>query len=301
MQLVRPLHETDGGSLPAANRGWPGGAKLGVVVLIHLDHVPALPGPDAGIPPSSVALRGPYPQIMDVHTTSQHEYGLRVGAFRILDLLDELRIPVSVAVDAHSARHRPRLMERIGESGAEFVAHGVDGISILHDGMDREEQRARLAESVGAVEEFCGVRPTGWSGLDYAQSTTALEDLAALGIRWTADWPNDEVPNVLATARGDVLNIPVSIHLDDVFSHLKRGIPIEKWADNIVSSARVLLAEDAPRNRTLVLGLHPWLIAQPFRFAHLREVLRTLRGLDGLWWARGADVAAHLDGERDER
>ncbi|MFI9629406.1 polysaccharide deacetylase family protein [Streptomyces sp. NPDC052042] len=301
MQLVRPLHEADGGPRPAPNLGWPGGAHLSVVVLMHLDHVPALPGPDAGIPPSSVALRGPYPRIMDVHTTSQHEYGLRVGAFRILDLLDELRIPPTAAIDAYSARHRPRLVERLTESGAEFVAHGVDGISILHDGMEREAQRAYLAESVGAVEEFCGVRPAGWSGLDYAQSTTALEDLADLGIRWTADWPNDEVPNILATPRGDILNIPVSIHLDDVFSHLKRGIPIEKWADNIVSSVRVLLDEDAPRNRTLVLGIHPWLIAQPFRFAHLRDVLRTLRELDGLWWARGADIVAHLDNGGDER
>ncbi|MEU8623534.1 hypothetical protein [Streptomyces sp. NPDC048669] len=298
MQLVRPLHETDGSPQPAANSGWPNEARLGVVVLMHLDHVPALPGPNPGLPPVSVARRGPYPQIMDVHTTSQHEYGLRVGAFRILDLLDDLEIPTSTAIDAYSARHRPRLVERLAESDAEFVAHGVDGISILHDGMERARQRAYLAESVTAIEESCGVRPSGWSGLDYAQSTTTLEDLAELGIRWTSDWPDDETPNVLPTAHGDVLNIPVSIHLDDVFSHLKRGIPIEKWAENIVTSARVLLDEEAPRDRTLVLGLHPWLIAQPFRFAHLREVMRTLREMEGLWWARGSDVVAHLDNER---
>ncbi|MFD0886007.1 polysaccharide deacetylase family protein [Streptosporangium algeriense] len=297
MQLVRPLHEAEGGSLLAPNRGWPGGARLAVVVLMHLDHVPALPGSTPGLPPSSVAMRGPYPQIMDVHTTSQHEYGLRVGAFRVLDLLDELEIAPTVAIDAFSARHRPRLVERVAESGAEFAAHGLDGAGILHDGMSAQEQRAYLAGSIDAVAEACGVRPIGWSGLDYAQSTTTLEDLADLGIRWTPDWPNDEAPNILATSRGDIVDIPVNIHLDDVFSHLKRGTPIRRWADDITVSARRLLDEDAPRTRTLVLGLHPWLIGQPFRFAHLRETLRALRGMDGLWWARGTDVVAHLDGE----
>src|SRR5690606_28172273 len=102
---------------------------------------------------------------------------------------------------------------------------------------------------------------------------------------------------ILATPKGDVLNIPVSIHLDDVFAHLKRGTPVQKWAENIEMAGRVMLEEDAPRNRTLVLGLHPWLIAQPFRFAYLQQAMRALRDLDGLWWARGVDITDHLDTE----
>lgn len=297
MQLVRPLHEAEGSPLAAANSGWPGGSRLAVMVMMHLDHVPAIGTDQSSIPPTSVATRGSYPGIMDVHSTSQHEYGLRVGAFRILDLLDELEVPASIAIDAFSARHRSRLIERAAESKAELVAHGRDGVSVLHDGMPREQQQEYIAESIDAITDASGTRPTGWSGLDYAQSTTTLEDLADAGIRWTADWPNDEVPNILATAKGDVLNIPVNIHLDDVFGHLKRGTPVQKWAENLEVSARVMLNEDAPHNRTLVLGLHPWIIAQPFRFAYLQRALRSIRELEGVWWARGIDILSHLDSE----
>jgi allantoinase len=301
MQLVRPLHEAEGGPRLADHDGWPDGASVAVVVLMHLDHVPAQGGENPGIPPVSVATRGSYPSILDVHSTSQHEYGLRVGAFRILDLLDELRIPATVAIDAFSARHRERLVQRLAESNAEFVAHATDGASILHDGMTAGEQRAYLIEAIDAVADAAGTRPIGWSGLDYAQSTTTLTDLADLGIRWTPDLPNDEAPNILPTSGGEIVNIPVNIHLDDVFSHVKRGTPIQVWAQNVKDTVRGLLSEDAPRKRTLVLGLHPWIIGQPFRFAHLQELLRELRSIDGLWWARGADIIAHLDGKVDAR
>lgn len=297
MQLVRPLHESEAGARVASNAGWPNGAKLTIVPLIHLDHVPTLPGENPGLPPSSLSMRGPYPQIMDVHTTSQHEYGLRVGAFRVLELLDDLEIPATVALDAFSSVERLELVERLKASDIEFAAHGLDGASILSDEMDREVQRAYIQESISAVEAACGTRPTGWSGLDYAQSTTTIEDLAEHGIKWTADWPNDERPSILASAKGDILNIPISIHLDDVFAHLKRGTPIEKWATNILESVDRIIQEDLPGNRTLVLGLHPWLIGQPFRFAHLRRLLQQLRERDSLWWATGRSVYQHLHSE----
>src|SRR5829696_9387774 len=78
---------------------WPDGARVAVCVIVSLEQVEWLPGPDAAVPPGLVRF-GPYPEVLDVHDLSVHEYGNRVGVFRVLDVLDRHGLRATAAVDA---------------------------------------------------------------------------------------------------------------------------------------------------------------------------------------------------------
>jgi len=87
---------------------WPEGARVALAVIVNLEHwdwdVPA------GVPPLAVSpLGGPegmwtgnQPQFPDIGGYGNHEYGNRVGIFRILAVLDKYGITPTLALDKAS-------------------------------------------------------------------------------------------------------------------------------------------------------------------------------------------------------
>ena len=86
---------------------WPGNARVALWVVPNIEHYEYLPGP--------TRVRNPWPRMPhpDVLGYSLRDYGNRVGVFRIFDLLDRLRLPVSVALNAALTTHAPQLVHQI--------------------------------------------------------------------------------------------------------------------------------------------------------------------------------------------
>src|SRR5690606_9794129 len=76
----------------------------------------------------------------------------------------------------------------------------------------------------------------------------------------------------------------------DVFAHHRRGLPMDRWARMVRESFDQLYEDGASSGRLLVLGVHPWLMGQPFRVGHLKEVLRHISSHENVWFATGSEV-----------
>jgi len=125
---------------------WPDNARVAVAVIVNLEHwdwdVPAgtplavspLGGPEGMGPATSrnSPISGGY---------GNHEYGNRVGIFRILAVLDKYGIKPTLALDKAVADHYPFLVEAGQKRGAEFIAHGLTRRRIIHIGMSEDEER----------------------------------------------------------------------------------------------------------------------------------------------------------------
>jgi peptidoglycan/xylan/chitin deacetylase (PgdA/CDA1 family) len=267
---------------------WPDGAHVALVVLVHLEHVEWLPPPGTTVP-RSVVNRGPYPVLPDAHEVTPHEYGNRVGIFRVMEVLDSLGIRATAAVDAEIARNYPYLVEQCLSREWELIGHAPTGSRLNSELLSERQEREYLEFSLDAVRDAQGTAVRGWAGLDYGESSRTVRLLSELGVDYVCDWPNDEQPYEFDLPSARMTSLPVSIHLDDLHAH-KRGVPVMRWSQMITEGFDRLVVDGADQGRLLVLGVHPWITGQPFRIGHLRRALAHVIAAGNTWAATGAEV-----------
>ena len=163
------------------------------------------------------APTGPFrPNLADY---SQHEYGNRVGVFRILRILDKYGIKPTMAMDKTVAEKYPFLVNECKKRKLEVMAHGTTARRPIHAGMTPDIERAYIKDSIGAVAKAMGKAPAGWLGPDFAESMNTPNLLAAEGIRYVCDWSNDEQPYKMKVPQGELYSVGVDYDLDDIFIH----------------------------------------------------------------------------------
>ena len=266
---------------------WPGDAALAVVVVVCLELVEW--EPHASVAPPS-ARGAVYPRAFDPTLLSLHEYGNRVGVFRVLDVLDRLGIPGTAAVDALVAERRPVLVEECAARGFAFAGHGLSASRMPTELDDGEEERRQIDRCLDAVARVTGSRPRGWLAPGYGESSRTLGLLADAGVEYVCDWPNDEQPYEMRTPSGRLVSLPAAVELDDLVAMRLRSIPVRSWVGMVERACARLVADGAGSGRVLVLPLHPHVTGQPFRIRHLEQALSVFVGRDDVWAATAADV-----------
>ena len=261
----------------AASLRWPGGVPVAVVVVVSLEHFAWHPAAGTVTPPSTGGRKttgSPYPGILDLHTISQYEYGNRVGAFRVSDALTASGIRPTVAMDAAVIRRAPFLVRHFLEREAEFIGHGVSSEQAMSEAMPEATQRAVIVEAAEAIEEATGRPPRGWVGFDYLESTRTLALLAEAGYDYVVDWPTGDLPHAMTVPVGTMTSLPPTIELDDVVTHVGRGVDVERFARMMTEQVDRLVEEGASSARLCVVNVHPWVTGHPFRIKHLHEGAR---------------------------
>ncbi|MEA3067275.1 MAG: hypothetical protein QOK41_682 [Sphingomonadales bacterium] len=274
---------------------WPGNARVALAVIVNLEHwdweVP--PGTPVAVSPMGGPQglwTGNQPQFPDIGGWGNHEYGNRVGVFRICALLDKYGLRPTLALDKAVADDYPFLVNEGKKRGGEFIAHGLSRRRIIHIGMSEDEERDYIRASIAAVETATGTRPVGWSGPDFQETPNTPNLLAAEGIRYVCDWGNDEQPYKMTPKSGELTSLGVNAFLDDNYIHLHGRRTINEvnllwreWFDG-------LYADGATTGRMMVLHLHPWIMGQPWRIRHLDEVLAHICAHAGVWKATGGEI-----------
>jgi peptidoglycan/xylan/chitin deacetylase (PgdA/CDA1 family) len=258
-------------------------------VVVSLGHLEWQPPPGVVVAPST-RTGSPYPEVFDVTEPSYHEYGNRVGIFRILQLLDRHGITPMIAMDAFLAERAPTLVDYLRDRDCEFVGHGVALSRMITEEMSGAEERDYIEYSLRTLERATGSRPVGWLSPDYGASSRTTRILAELGLSYVCDWPNDEQPYRLRVPTGQIVSLPVSVELDDVVAHRGRGVPIAQWAQMVIEAFERLYNEGERDAKLLVLNMHPHVLGQPFRSKHLDRVLKHIAGRDAVWHATGSEV-----------
>src|SRR5262249_51240022 len=103
---------------------WPNGARIAFAVVVTLEQLRWYP-PAGTVIPSAISRNRPgvYPNIPDLHNISQFEYGNRVGAFRVQDVLRRHGVRPMVAIDSALAERAPQLLAGFQALQGEFVGH----------------------------------------------------------------------------------------------------------------------------------------------------------------------------------
>ena len=268
---------------------WPGGQPLALGALILLEHYEWEPSPDAYSlrNPSGGLIKLPAPDY--VHLTHR-EYGHRVGIFRLLDTLERHNVPVTVAVDQLTAMHYPWLIDHLQARECELVGHGIAASRLITSKMTEESEAEMIDESLDFLEKASGQRPQGWFSPEGVESSQTPALLAAAGVRYVCDWPNDEQPYKMTTPVGELVSLPLFLEVDDEFALWHRRASLTSWEGMIVAAATRLHMDGQTSARHMMLTLRPWLTGQPFRIRTLDRALRQVTQLDAVWAAHGSDI-----------
>jgi len=265
---------------------WPENKPLALGALVLLEHYEWEPPTDAYSlrNASGGLIKLPAPDYVQL---THREYGHRVGVFRLLDTLEHHGIPATVAVDKITAIHYPWLVDHLMQRGCELVGHGVAASQIITSKLSKEAEVEIIGNSLDTLEKVTGARPSGWFSPEGVESQRTPELLAAAGVSYVCDWPNDEQPYKMTTPLGDLISLPLFLEVDDEFALWHRRASLASWESMIVAAASRLHLDGQTSARHMMLTLRPWLTGQPFRIRSLDRSLSQIMQLEGIWAAQG--------------
>jgi allantoinase len=277
--------------IPIAKRPklcWPNGARLAVWVVPNIEYwnEDSLAGGTTVAPPK---------QVPDIANYSWRDYGLRVGIWRQMDILQRLNIPATVALNSLVCDHYPQVVEAGMELGWEFMGHGRTN-SQRHSGLPEPDERAQIREVLDTIAKATGVASRGWLGPGLTETDVTLDILAEFGVDYVGDWVNDEQPQPLHTASRTLVAMPYSSEVNDIPVFLSRGQTAEDFEHIVRTQFDVLYRESAATAKVMCVALHPYLTGVPFRAHHLELALTYMRQYPDVWFATGSEI---VDAYRD--
>jgi peptidoglycan/xylan/chitin deacetylase (PgdA/CDA1 family) len=226
-------------------------------------------------------------------TMSHQAYGPEVGVPRILDLLDELRVPATFFVPGWVAQQRPGLAASIVERGHEVAHH-----SYSHrppTSLTAAEERADFER---ALEVFAAqdIPISGHRAAQWEATWRTPELVAEHGLRYDSSLMGDDRPYRLATRNGTgIAELPVHWSLDDWEQYAFLPAP---QVGSVITAPSTVLAMwrdelDAMREYRCLFNLcvHPFLSARPSRIVALRKLVEFALDRGDVRFARCRDVA----------
>lgn len=265
---------------------WPDGRTVALFPVVSLEWFPLEPADKPFRAPGH--MQTPYP---DYRHYTARDYGSRVGIYRLLDAFARRSIRASVAVNAAIATRYPALIEDILRDGHELIAHATSMNDTIATGLDESAERALIGTAMATLEKAMGVRPRGWHSIARSQSWNTPRLLAEAGCDYMVDWVNDDLPYVMSTPAGTIVNIPLNHELSDRQILNVQQNPDESYAEQMRDAFAWLSAEGRRHGgRLLPMHLTPYIIALPYRIDMLEALLDWLIAQPQAWFATGSQI-----------
>jgi peptidoglycan/xylan/chitin deacetylase (PgdA/CDA1 family) len=265
---------------------WPGGRKLAVYLGVNLEHFAFGEGLGAELAPG-----GPPPDILNY---AWRDYGNRVGAWRLLQLLDELALPCTVLLNSAMYAYAPDLVAAHRARGDEIAGHGRTN-SERQSVLDEAAERALIAESTALIAQHEGRTPRGWLSPWIAESHVTPDLLAEAGYAYTLNWCMDDQPVWMRTRAGRLLSIPYPQEANDIPAIVARKDGAQQFADLIAEDFRERLRQVKDGlPQVMGIALHPYIVGQPYRLRALRRALSEIAARrEEVWITTAGGVYDH--------
>ncbi len=267
---------------------WPGGARLAVYLGVNLEHFAFGEGLGAELAPG-----GPQPDVLNF---AWRDYGNRVGAWRLLETLDELSLPATVLLNSAIYDYAPELVAAHRARGDEIAGHGRTN-SERQSTLTEAEERSLIAEATSAIARHEGMAPRGWLSPWIAESRATPDLLAEAGYRYTLNWCADDAPVWMTTRAGPLLAVPYPQEVNDIPAIVARRDGAAQFADMIAEdfAERLRQVRDG-LPQVMGIALHPYIIGQPYRMRALRRVLAEIsaQGRGTAWITTAGAIFDHV-------
>ena len=240
--------------------------KIILWVIVNLEvWDPDLPQPRNILPPPMNA-----PMLPDLPNWSWHEYGMRVGFWRILKALQERQISSTLALNATVVDYYPETVEAAIKANWEPMGHGY----IQRPMHKVDNQFVDIKSAIDKIENFTKEKVIGWESPGLTETDDTLDILSEHGIKYTANWPVDDLPQDLKVKSGKrMITLPYPIEINDV---VMTSVQVHK-SDEIFTRGKLQfdrLYQEADENvKIMAISVHPYLTGVPHRISFFEQLL----------------------------
>ena len=260
----------------------PDGARMVVWTIVNVEVWDSTkPQPRTVISPP--AGGSPIP---DVPNWAWHEYGNRIGFWRLKEVLDKFDVPTTLALNGSVCTAYPRIAEEALKAGWEFMGHGFSQLSM----QKVDDERLDIQKTRDIIEEFTGKRPRGWLGPALTETDETVDIFKEEGFDYVADWVLDDQPVELNTRAGKLVNIPYTQETKDVAMMLIQHHKASEYADRALDQFETLYEDSLNQPRIMALPCHPYILGAPHRIKYFRKIYETIRDKPGVLFWTGSQI-----------
>lgn len=262
----------------------PGGARVAVWFILNVEEWSI----ERPMPRTVLSAPMGQPLMPDLPNWAWHEYGMRVGFWRLHKALTSRNLPVTMALNGNVVHSYPRIAEAAREAGWEFMGHGFVQRPMHH----LEDQRGDIERTVEAIRGFTGKAPVGWESPGLTETVETLDLLRAAGIEYVANWVVDDLPCEIATRHGPMLSVPYTVETNDIVVHAVQQLPSDAFMRRSIDQFDRLYAEGEENVRVMAISLHPYLTGVPHRIGYFEKLIDHILAHEGVAWMTGEEIAA---------
>ena len=260
----------------------PDGARIAVWTIVNVEEWSI----ERNMP--RTVLPPPYGQPLqpDLPNWAWHEYGMRVGFWRFLEVLKTFDIKATLAINGSVCKTYPRVAKAALEAGWEFMGHGFIQRPMHHV----ENQRAAIADTIREIKSFTGKRPRGWESPGLTETNETIDYLAEAGIEYVADWVLDDQPVKIKTQHGPIVSVPYTVEMNDIAMMALQHHPSEEWLRRGIDTFDRLYQEGEKTARVMAISVHPYITGAPHRIGYLEKLYEYIRQRPGVVLWKGEQI-----------
>src|SRR6202171_4391913 len=255
----------------------PGDARMVVWVVVNIEEW----NPLEAMPRTVLTPPAGGSPMPDIRNWAWHEYGNRVGFWRMLDVFDELNIPAVLAINGSAIRSYEPISRAALHRGWEFMGHGFGQKNM----QKVENEREDIVKTREAIRAFVGRPPRGWLGPGWTETWETPDLLVEEGFDYVADWVLDDQPVRLKTRSKPIVNLPYTQECNDVAMMLIQHHKASEYSDRALDQFEQIYADSADSARVMAISIHPYIMGAPHRVKYFRKVIENIRKKqDVLFW-----------------
>lgn len=263
---------------------WPNGARCAVAFTFDMDA------------DSILHVAHPKDSATRVASISMLHYGPKVAIPRILETYRRFEIKQTFFIPAWCIEQYPEAIAAIVEGGHEIAHHGY--IHEHPNELSREEEAYWLDRGCDTIKRFTGQASRGWRAPLYNMSEHSTDLLIERGFSYDASLMGDDVPYLLRTGAGELVELPSSWALDD-WPQYMHSIDLD-FQMPIQSPQRAIEVFKAEFDAAWEYGAlfvpvwHPFLSGRLSRWHEVSKLIEYMMAKGDVWFARMDEIAAHV-------
>ena len=261
----------------------PDGARVAVFLVVNIERWDI----DRPMPRQVLSAPQNAPVVPDLPNWAWHEYGMRVGFWRLKAALDRHGIAPTLAINGAVPAAYPRVTRACREAGWEFMVHGYNQIATHLV----EDQRAMIRSAIDALREAGGHDPVGWLAPGLTETNATPDLLAEAGIRYCADYVVDDLPCPIRTRTGKLVSMPYSVELNDIpIMMIQHHRADELYERSIAQFDRLYAEAETEGAKVMGLAVHPFISGVPHRIAWFEKILEHIVQRPGALFWQGRQI-----------
>jgi allantoinase len=260
----------------------PGKARMAVWVIVNVEEW----DPKETMPRTVLTPPAGGAPMPDIPNWAWHEYGNRVGFWRMLEVLDRHQIKAVLAINGKAIASYEPIARAALDRGWEFIGHGFGQKNMQKVPDEREDIR----KTKEAIRDFTRRNPRGWLGPGLTETWETPDILVEEGFAYVCDWVLDDQPVVLKTRTKPIVNVPYTQECNDVAMMLIQHHKASEYQDRAIDQFEQVYADSQRSARVMALVVHPYIMGAPHRLKYFAGALEHIRKREDVVFWTGEQI-----------